>query len=181
MKRLFLLSFATASFVTQVMASEDKFTFECKRVRPSEMIRAMRSLSAFEVSFKEHDRKVIVTGGDSSLYKRVEELMEAIDAPPAAVSTRFIKLRFADANHVAVVISEAFPAGAGNEELPLQAAPSVRTNEVFLMGTVQDIQAAEALVLLLDQARTRRDADVVKQVFDAQTHIGRVGKLGLRS
>ena len=54
----------------------------------------------------------------------------------------------------AAVISEAFPAGAGNEELPLQAAPSVRTNEVFLMGTVQDIQAAEALVLLLDQART---------------------------
>jgi hypothetical protein len=155
MNRRFLLSWVIACFVTQVMASEDKFTFECKRVRPSEMIRVMRSLSAFGVSFKEHDRKVIVTGGDSSLYKRVEELMEVIDAPPAAVSTRFIKLRFADAIHAAAVISEAFPAGAGNEELPLQAAPSVRTNEVFLMGTVQEIQAAEALVLLLDQARTQ--------------------------
>ncbi len=154
MKLLFLLSLVTVCFVTPAMASDDEFTLECKHVRPSEAIRTLRSLSASGVSFKEEDRKVIVTGGDRSLYKRLKGLMEQVDFPNITICPRFIKLRFADASHVAAVISEAFPAGAGNEELPLQAAPSVRTNEVFLMGTVQDIQAAEALVLLLDQART---------------------------
>lgn len=152
MHRLLLFSFATACFVNQVTASEDMFTFECKRVRPSEMIRALRSLTAFGVSFKEEGRKVIVTGGDPSLYKRVEELMDVIDAPPTGGSTRFIKLRFADATHVAGVISEAFPTETGNEEMSLQAVPNLRTNEVFLMGTLQEIQAADALVELLDRA-----------------------------
>jgi type II secretory pathway component GspD/PulD (secretin) len=153
MNRLFQLFFATACFAIPAMASDAVFTFECKRVSPSEMIRVLRSLSALGISSRVEDRKVIVSGGDPSLYKRVEELMEAIDAPRGGVPTRFIKLRFAEPTHVARVISEAFPAEEGNEEMSLQAAPNTRTNEVFLMGTVQDIQAAEALVGLLDRAQ----------------------------
>ena len=42
MKHLFLIFFATSSFVTRTVASDDEFMFECKRVRPSEMIRALR-------------------------------------------------------------------------------------------------------------------------------------------
>ena len=155
MKRLFLLCFATACFAAPAMASDEVLTFECKRVRPSEMIRALRSLSAFGVLFKEEGRRVIVTGGDASLYKRVEELMSVIDAPPAGVPTRFIKLRFADATYVAGVISKAFATGSENLEIPLQAVPNTRTNEVFLMGAVQDIRAAEALVVLLDRSRVQ--------------------------
>ena len=152
MKCLFLFSFATACFVSRLIASDEAFTFECKRVSPSEMIHVLRSLSALGISSKVEDRKVIVSGGDPSTHKRIKELMEVIDAPRGGVPTRFIKLRFADVTHVAGVISQAFPAGDVNDEQPFQAAPNVRTNEVFLMGPVKDIQAAEALVQLLDQA-----------------------------
>jgi hypothetical protein len=153
MNRLFLLVFAIC-FAVPAMAMDYHYTFECKRVRSSEMIRALRSLTAVGVSFKEEDGKVIATGCDPALYKRMKEVMEVIDAPPSGVPVRFIKLRFADVTHVAGVISQAFPAGEGNDELPLQAVPNLRTNEVFLMGDVKDIHAAEALVLLLDQAQT---------------------------
>lgn len=155
MNRLFHLFFATACFAIPAMASDDEFTFECKRVRPSEVIRVLRGFTVFGVSIKEEDRKVVVTGGDPSLYKKMEVLMELVDAPPRVnvVRLRYIKLRFADATHVAATISEAFLAGSEKKEVPLQAVPNTRTNEVFLMGTVQDIQAAEALVGLLDRAQ----------------------------
>lgn len=154
MNRLFLLAFAIACFAVPAMAMDYHYTFECKRVRPSEMIRALRSLTAVGVSFKEEDGKVISTGGDPALYKRMKEVMEVVDAPPSGVHVRFIKLRFADVTHVAGVISQAFPAGAGNQELPLQAVANLRTNEVFLMGSVEEMQSAEALMELLDQAQT---------------------------
>lgn len=153
MKCLFLLSVATACFAIPAMASDDEYTLECKHVRPSEAIWVLRAFKFFGVSIKEEDQKVIVTGGDPSLYKKMEELMELVDAPRVTVPPRFIKLRFADVTHVAGVISKAFPAGAGNELFPLQAVPNTRTNEVFLMGTVEDIQSVEALVLLLDRAQ----------------------------
>jgi hypothetical protein len=154
MNRLFQLSFAVACFATQVMASGDEFTLECKHLKPSEAIRVLRSVSVFDVSIKEGDRRIIVTGGDPSLHKKMEELMELVDVPRISICPRFIKLGFADATYVAATISEAFSAGSEKKEVPLQSVPNTRTNEVFLMGTVQDIQAAEALVLLLDRAPT---------------------------
>lgn len=148
-----LLVITLMCLVIPGMAKGEEFTFECKRVRPSEMIRALRSLADFGVSFKEEPGKVIVAVESPFPLERLKELMERIDAPPGSALTRFLKLRFGDATHVASVISMAFPTVAENEGIPLQVVPNVRTNEVIVMGNMRDIQAAEALVRLIDDTQ----------------------------
>lgn len=155
MKRLFLQFFAAAFLVSQVVASEHEFSLECEHVHPSEAIRMLQSLKASGVLMKQEGRKLVVAGGSPSIRKKIEEFMELVDVPRVTVRPRFIKLRFADVTHVEGVISQAFLARAGNEALPLQAVANLRTNEVFLMGSVKEMQAAESLVEMLDQAQTR--------------------------
>ncbi|MCW1925594.1 hypothetical protein OKA05_23755 [Luteolibacter arcticus] len=126
--------------------------FECKHVRPSELMRAYAPVVGKEAGARisVEGSKVLVTGGSSRLHEGLRELESVVDLPRISVATKFIRLHHVDVTFAAELISKAF-AYAGKQGDPLQTVSSVRTKQVFVMGATNDMRTAEVLLLKLDR------------------------------
>ena len=149
--RTIFLLFLILGLVQQAVG-ENESVFECTHIRTSELMRAFAPVVAKEAGARiiEEENKVLVTGGPSRLHDSLRELEPLLDAPKVSIPTKFIRLHHVDVTFATAIISRAF-AQAGEKEYPLQAVASVRTKQVFVMGSLEDMRTAEALLLELDR------------------------------
>lgn len=149
--RTILLLFSSVGLVSQAVG-ENQSVFECTHIRTSELVRAFTPVVAKEAgaSISEEEGKVVVAGGTSRLHDSLRELEPLLDVPKISVRTKFIRLHHVDVSFAVELISKAFPR-EGDKGMPLEAVASVRTKQVFVMGTLEDMRAAEVLLLELDR------------------------------
>ena len=77
-----------------------------------------------------------------------QTLLKQIDVPHVSPPTRFIEMRFVDAETAADAVSRKLK----EQDPGFNIVPDTRTNRVFLMGTIEQIEQATALLKEIDQA-----------------------------
>lgn len=105
-------------------------------------------------------QKLLVRGADEKSRERLAKLVEDFDVPQVPIRKRFIKLAHASAEKAAEFLNKALapqpPAEgteekkAGGEDVPIQIVPATRTNEIFVLGCVEDVKLVESLVRAID-------------------------------
>jgi len=131
--------------------------FSC--TRSLEFIRIKEALNALEQVFPPEKfpirfsaaagKTIYFESPDSALVTKAEALLQEIDAPYRHPPTLFISL-----DHLSATAACDWLQGwkmSGTPDRPLQAIPDPRTNRVFLLGTIADMNLAAGLLKSLDK------------------------------
>ncbi|MFT4175769.1 MAG: secretin N-terminal domain-containing protein [Luteolibacter sp.] len=159
------------------------YVMSLRYIKPDE---AVRTFTQIVGQFGEYgtiaavpNASAIVITDNTSLIRKLVQLKEEIDKPSSQVSTRFIKVQYADVTELATTLTtmlnpqktgqqtagfqrnqnfnqnqggnaQAGQATVGAEETPVQIVPDPRTNRIFAMGRPVDLMFVEGLIREFD-------------------------------
>ena len=124
-------------------------SYQLEYLQPQETLRALQSLGfnpSVTIRTDNENQRIIATFPDPKTGEIIDRLLKQIDVPNFDIPTRFVMLQFADAETAAEIVSEQL-----QEPDPVfNIVPDTRTNRVFLMGTIEQIDRATTMLEKLD-------------------------------